>query len=62
MPNVNPVKYTTAFTMRADQEFLDAVEELRRLQSPIPTKADVIRAAVMDALKRAKAKGSKPPR
>ena len=56
MANVNPVKYTTAFTMRVDQEFLDAVEELRRLQSPIPTKADAIRAAVMEALKRARAK------
>jgi len=56
MPNVSPVKYTTAFTMRVDQEFLDAVEELRRLQTPIPTKADAIRAAVMEALKRAKAK------
>jgi hypothetical protein len=43
--------------MRADQEFLDAVEELRQLQTPIPTKADVIREAVMEALKRAKVKG-----
>jgi hypothetical protein len=59
MPNVNPVKYTTAFTMRADQEFLDAVEELRRLQTPIPTKADAIRAAVMEALERAKAKSKR---
>jgi hypothetical protein len=30
-------------------ENLDAVEELRRLQTPIPTKADVIREAVMEA-------------
>ena len=43
------------FTMRVDQEFLDAVEELRRLQTPIPTKADAIREAVMETLKRAKA-------
>ena len=56
MPNVSPLKYSTAFTMRVDQEFLDAVDELRRLQSPIPTKADAIRAAVMEALKRAKGK------
>jgi hypothetical protein len=56
MPNVNPVKYTTAFTMRVDQEFLDALEELRRLRTPIPGKADVIRELVMEALKRAKAK------
>jgi hypothetical protein len=30
--------------------------EPRRLQKPIPTKSDAIRAAKMDALKRAKAK------
>jgi hypothetical protein len=59
MPNVNPLKYSISFAMRVDQEFLDAVEELRRLQTPIPTKSDVIREAVMDALKRAKAKGKR---
>jgi hypothetical protein len=42
--------------MRVDQGFPDAVEELRRLQTPIPTKADAIRAAVMKALNRVKAK------
>jgi hypothetical protein len=56
MANENPVKYTAAFTMRTDQAFLDALEELRRLQTPIPSKADVLRELVMEALKRAKAK------
>ena len=60
MPNVSPVKYTTAFTMRVDQEFLDAVEELRRLQTSIPSKSDVIRDLVMEALRRSKTKGIKP--
>ena len=46
----------TAFAMRVDQEFLDAVEELRGLQRPIPTKSDVIRETVVEALRRAKAK------
>jgi hypothetical protein len=41
--------------MRVDQQFLDAVKELRRLQTPIPTKADAIREAVMETLNRAKA-------
>jgi hypothetical protein len=59
MANVNPVKYTTAFTMRVDKEFLDALEELRRLQTPIPSKADVLRELVMEALKRTKAKGKR---
>ena len=57
MPNVSPVRYTTVFTMRVDQGFLDAVDELRRLQTPIPSKSTVIREAVMEALHRAKAKG-----
>jgi hypothetical protein len=56
MPNVSPIKYSTIFTIRVDQEFLDAVEELRELQRPIPTKSNVVREAVMEALKRAKAR------
>jgi hypothetical protein len=56
MSNAKPIKFTAAFTMRTDQEFLDAVEELRRLQTPIPSKSDVIRAAVIAALKQAKSK------
>ena len=56
MSNVKPVKFTAAFTMRTDQEFLDAVEELRRLQTPIPSKSDAIRAAVIEALKLANSK------
>jgi predicted transcriptional regulator len=59
MPNVSPVRYTTVFTMRVDQDFLDAVDELRRLRTPISSKSNVIRGAVMDALKRAKAKGKR---
>ena len=56
MPNVSPIKYSTIFTIRVDQEFLDAVEELRELQRSIPTKSNVVREAVMEALKRAKAR------
>ena len=59
MPNVSPIKYKTSFMMRVDQEFLDAVEQLRRLQDPIPSKSDVIRELVMDAAKRAKAKSKR---
>jgi Ribbon-helix-helix protein, copG family len=59
MPNVSPVRYTTVFTMRVDQDFLDAVDKLRRLRTPILSKSNVIRVAVMDALKRAKAKGKR---
>jgi hypothetical protein len=70
MANTNPKKYTAAFTMRADGEFLDAVEELRRLETvaavkagaeQLPSKSDVVREAVMEALKRAKSKGKNRP-
>jgi hypothetical protein len=50
----------------ADPGFLAAAEELRRLQMPIPSKADAIREAVREALKRAEGedqmKMKKPPR
>jgi len=59
MPNVSPVRYTTVFTMRVDRGFLDAVDVLRRLQTPIPSKSNVIREAVMEALKRAKVRGKR---
>ena len=59
MPNVTPLKYDTPFTIRVDQKFLDELEELRGLQRPIPSKSEVIRSLVSEALKRAKAKGKK---
>ena len=59
MANTNPKKLTGGYFLRTDDEFDRAVEELRRLQTPIPTKADAIRAAVVDALQRAKTKAKK---
>lgn len=40
--------------MRADDAFFDALDELRRLMDPVPTKSDAIRAAVMSELERRK--------
>jgi len=57
MGNVTPLKYDTLFTIRVDEEFLKAVEELRRLQDdPIPSKSKLIRDLVTEALKRARAR------
>lgn len=39
-----------AFTMRVDDEFVEAVDALRRLMDPIPSKSDAVRAAVLEAL------------
>jgi hypothetical protein len=30
--------------MRVDEDFLDAVEQLRKMESPIPSKSDAMRA------------------
>ena len=55
MPNVSPQRYTIALNMRIDQEFMDALDELRAMQKPIPTKAEVIRMAVLEVLATRKA-------
>ena len=54
MANTAPKKFTTAFTMRIDDEFTKALGELQRLdEAPTPpTKAEVIRDAVMEMLMR----------
>ena len=59
MPNVSPKRFVETWQMRVDKEFLDAVEELRRLRTPIPTKAELVRELVIDPWKRAKAKGKR---
>jgi|SRR5262244_1658385 len=62
MPNVLPLKYDTPFT----NEFLKALEELRRLQDPIPSKSALIRELVMEALsgrrRRANGRRTREPR
>ncbi len=50
MPNVSPLKYPDAMTIRVDQEFRDAVDELRRGMNPVPTKSEAIRIVVLRAL------------
>lgn len=57
MPNVSPLKYDIGFHLRVDQEFMDALRELCRLEDK--SKSDVIRELVMEALGRAKARKRK---
>ena len=52
MANVNPITKPKAFTLRVDDEFLDAIERVRELMRPIPSKSDAIRAALMEKLDR----------
>jgi hypothetical protein len=49
MPNTSPVRFDATMTLRMDAELVDAVEELRRAISPLPSKSDAIRKAVLDA-------------
>ena len=54
MANTFPRRFTGTLQLRVDDEFKAAVEELRRLSSPIPIASEVIRCAVMQELARAK--------
>jgi ribosomal protein L4 len=48
MGNTASVKYNIPVTIRVDQEFVEAVKELRRAADDPPTKADIIRRAVLN--------------
>lgn len=50
MPNVKPVTLPKSMTIRVDDEFVSALDELRSLLRPVPTKSDAIRIAVLDRL------------
>ena len=38
----------TQINVRVDSEILGAIEEIRKLSSPIPTIADVVRRAILE--------------
>lgn len=46
MANVSPVRFDTAFSMRAEAEFFQKLDEIRRRRDPIPTRAEVVRELV----------------
>lgn len=56
MSNATDNALTANFNIRVDQDFLDAVEVLRREQSPLPSKAEIVRSLVIDAARAVKAK------
>ena len=47
MANTAPIKYSEKFMLRVDKEFVEALDELRRLDSDLPSKAEAIRRAVI---------------
>lgn len=52
MANTNPKVHDKSFTFRTDAEFLDALDELRSLLKPVPSKSDALRQAVFHELRR----------
>ena len=59
MANQNPLKYHRPFHMRVDDEFYDAIKELRRLDDELPSQADVVRNAVFEKRDRVRAQKAK---
>jgi metal-responsive CopG/Arc/MetJ family transcriptional regulator len=55
MANTNPVRYDIPLTIRVDQEFLDAIDDLRRRLTPIPSRSEAIRDLATCAAERLKA-------
>ena len=54
MANTAPKVHDKSFTFRTDDAFLDALDELRALMKPVPSKSDALRMAVFNELRRAR--------
>lgn len=59
MANTNPKVHDRSFTFRTDAEFLDALDELRSLLKPVPSKSDALRQAVFHELQRVRSSVAK---
>lgn len=46
MANTNPVRFSTAMTIRAEPSFFEMLDEIRRTRTPIPSRSDIIRELV----------------
>lgn len=56
MANEAPVRYAASFTMRTDDDFLDALDEVREGEKPVPSRADMLRRLVFEAQRKARAR------
>lgn len=56
MANTKPKTQTRALNMKADDEFLDALERVRHHQKPALSKSDCVRRLVFEADKKARAR------
>jgi Arc/MetJ family transcription regulator len=57
MAKAPTARLTRTRQIRVDDEFEQAVDELRRLSTPVATVSEVIRQAVFEALERGRAAG-----
>lgn len=62
MPNTAPLKYGTGFHMRADEDFLKDLDDLRASERPLLSRADYVRKLVADAKKALAARNKKAGR
>lgn len=46
MANNKPKTQTSAFTMRVSEDFKESIDQLQKVITPTPSKADAIRIAV----------------
>ena len=60
MPNVSPLRYASAMTIRVDAEFREAVDDIRSAMKPVPTMSEAIRVAVLEYAERQKKKRGRP--
>jgi Arc/MetJ-type ribon-helix-helix transcriptional regulator len=49
MANTAPLKFDKPVTFRVDEDFLKALDDLRRAKTPIPSRSEVVRELVMAA-------------
>ncbi len=56
LPNISPVRYDRAMTMKVDHEFTEALDRVRSREKPALTRSDCIRRLVFEADRKARKK------
>lgn len=62
MPNENPLKYDRTFTMKCDDQFLQALDDLRAWERPVKPRAEFIRDVIVALHQQQSAKQKTRPR
>lgn len=54
MANTTQLRYDERFNMKADREFFDALDKLRKREIPEKSRSDMVRKLVLEAARKAK--------